>query len=200
MQEFSNKIFFIININEYALKIINQLTSLNTRALDIVFCQPFDARDLKNLIMLRHKAGGMKFILDKKHEDQMTEWDYARFFNRYFNLSSGNPGYAINLWLAGIKKISGTTLIIEKPSAAEINFTGQLSQHETLYILQFLVHRRLSANNLSELLHANIDNTEKIIRELLQKNILTEEYQEIYSINPVLENYLISNFKSLKLI
>ncbi len=200
MQEFSNSILFIINTNENALSIINQLTSLNIWALDIIYCQPFDARDLKNLILLRHQAGAMKFILNKTHEDQMTEWDYARLFNRYFVLSSGNPGLTIKLWLANIKKISANTLFIEKPVYEELRFADQLSQYEIMHILQFVIHRRFSIKNLAALLLYNIHETGQIVHELLKKNILIERYPETYSLNPVLEIYLIKKLKSLELI
>ncbi|HAX96404.1 MAG TPA: hypothetical protein DCY35_07785, partial [Prolixibacteraceae bacterium] len=85
MQEYGHKVLFIINVNQYALKIINQLSSINTWALDLVFCQPFDSHELKDLVMLRHQAGEMKFIMDKKHEKALSNWEYVRLFNRFFN-------------------------------------------------------------------------------------------------------------------
>jgi len=191
---------FIINVNQYALKIINQLSSINTWALDIVFCQPFDSRELKELIILRHQASGMNFRLGKKHEKAMTDWDYAQLFNRFFNLSGGNPGHTINLWLAGIRKILGNTLFMEKPFGKEIAFREDLPADEIFYILQFVLHRRFSLRSLSEILQNDIENTEKKVRVLLQKGILTEKFPEIYSLNPALEIHLVKKLKSLELL
>ncbi|HZL08923.1 MAG TPA: amino acid permease [Prolixibacteraceae bacterium] len=200
MRQYGHKVLFIINVNQYALKIINQLSSINTWALDLVFCQPFDASELKDLVMLRHQAGGMKLILDKKHEKDMSDWEYARLFNRFFKLSEGNPGHTINLWLAGIRKISGNTLFMERPFSKEITFQEDLPQNEIFYILQFVLHRRFSVKRLSEILQNDVENTEKTVRILLQKGILTEKFQEVYCLNPALEIHLVKKLKSLELL
>ncbi len=200
MQQYGHKVLFIINVNQYALKIINQLSSINTWALDLVFCQPFDSHELKDLIMLRHQAGGMKFIMDKKHEKALSNWEYVRLFNRFFNLSGGNPGYTINLWLAGIRKISGNTLYMEKPFGKEITFNEDLPQDEIFYILQFILHRRFSVKSLSAILQNDVVSTEKTVRILMQKGILTEKFPEVYCLNPALEIPLVKKLKSLELL
>jgi hypothetical protein len=200
MRQYGHKVLFIINVNQYALRIINQLSSINTWALDLVFCQPFDSHELKNLIMLRHQAGGMNFRLDKKHEKALSDLDYARLFNRFFNLSGGNPGQTINLWLAGIRKITGNTLVMERPLGREITFTEDLSQDELFYILQFVLHRRFSVKSLSEILQSDIGDTELKVRALLQKGILVESFPEIYSLNLALEIHLVRKLKILELL
>jgi len=200
MRQYGHKVLFIVNVNQYALQIINQLSSINTWALDIVFCQPFNSSELKDLVMLRHQAGGMNFRLGKKPEKAMTDWDYARLFNRFFNLSGGNPGYTINLWLAGIRKISGNTLLLEKPFGKEIAFTEDLPADELFYILQFILHRRFSLKSLSGILQNDIVETEKKVRVLVQKGILTEKFPEIYSLNPALEIHLVKKLKNLDLL
>jgi energy-coupling factor transporter ATP-binding protein EcfA2 len=200
MQQYSHKVLFIVNVNKYALKIINQLCSINSWAIDLVFCQPLDAHELKDLILTRHQAGGLKFILNKKHENEMTTLDYARLFNSFFNLSSGNPGYALNLWLAGIRKFTGNIIEMEKPLVKEISFPENLHQDEIIYILQFILHRRFSLGRLSEVLQNDIESTEKAVRILLQKGILVEKFPEVYSLNPALEIHLVKDLKSLELL
>ncbi|PKP53197.1 MAG: hypothetical protein CVT92_05640 [Bacteroidetes bacterium HGW-Bacteroidetes-1] len=200
MRQFGHKVLFIINVNQYALKIINQLSLINTWVLDLIFCQPFDSQELKDLIMLRHQASGMNFRLDNKQEKAMSDLDYARLFNHFFNLSGGNPGQTINLWLAGIRKISGNTLIMKKPFGKEITFGDDFSQDEIFYILQFVLHRRFSLKRLSEILQNDIVDTEMKLRVLLQKGILVENFSEIYSLNPSLEIYLVRKLKTLDLL
>lgn len=200
LRRYGHKVLFIININMFALKVINQLSSLNTWALDIVICQAFDARKLRSLIMLRHQAGGMKFIINKRNENEMTGWDYARLFNRYFNLSFGNPGYALNLWLAGIQKISGNLLYINKPYDKSILIPETIPQEELIIILQFILHRRFSVRSLSEILQNDFETTERTIRILVQKGILIEKFPEVYSLNPALEIHLAKKLKSLELL
>ena len=149
--------------------------------------------------MLRHQAGGMNFRLDKKHENALSDLDLARLFNRFFNLSGGNPGQTINLWLAGIRKITGNTLVMERPIGREITFTEDLSQDELFYILQFVVHL-FSVKSLSEILQSDISDTELKVRALLQKGILVESFPEIYSLNLALEIHLVRKLKILELL
>ncbi len=200
MQQYGHKVLFIINVNQYALKIINQLSEINTRALDLVICQPFDAQELQELLLVRHRAGGMTFLLEKKREEAMTNLDYARLFNRLFHLSGGNPGQAINLWLAGIQELSGTTLIMRKPASNAVSFSEPFSQEEIYYILQFILHRRFSISRLSAMLQTHTAETEARIRALVQKGILTEKFPEIYCLNPALEIHLVKKLKSLELL
>ncbi|HBQ82423.1 MAG: hypothetical protein A2X03_14870 [Bacteroidetes bacterium GWA2_40_15] len=200
LQEYSHKVLFIVNVNKFALKIINQLCSINSWAIDLVFCQPLNAHEIKELILIRHKAGGMDFILNKKHEKEMTNLDYARLFNSFFNLSSGNPGYALNLWLAGIKKITGNTLIMDKPSDKAVSFPENLPKDEIIYILQFILHRRFSLGSLTELLQSDFESTDKIVRILLQKGIVIEKFPEVFALNPALEILLVKKLKSLELL
>ncbi len=200
VRQFGKKILFIVNVNQHSLKIINQLSSVNSWALGLVFCQPSDARELRDLILIRHRASGMKFILNKKEEDSMTKREYARLFNRIFNLSSGNPGYAMNLWLAGIKKISDSILYIDPPPKEGINLPGTMKQEEIIFILQFVLHRRFSVKNLSSMLQNDSDSTEKTIQLLLRKGLLIEKFPGIYSLNPALEILLVKKLKNLELV
>ncbi|MDD4637439.1 MAG: ATP-binding protein, partial [Bacteroidales bacterium] len=200
MREYGNKLLFIVNVNKYALRVINQLTSISIWALDLLYCRPFDARELKDLIMVRHPAGGMKLVLNKKSDDEITNWEYASLFNRFFNLSLGNPGYAINLWLTGIKRISGNTIFISKPADKRISFPDEMQQEEIIVILQFILHRRFSIGRLSSMLDCEPENTERIIQTLFQKGILIEKFTGIYAIHPAIEIHLVKKLINIELL
>ncbi len=200
IDQFGNKCLFIINCNTHAFNIINNATDLRSYALDTIICNPFDARELKEIIMLRHQAGGLRFVLDNKAESRMTAWDYARLFNNYFDLSGGNPGSAITLWLASIKKISGKTLIMEtiKPPAQDI--LAQLNQEQLFYLLQFALHRRLTVQQLAESLQMPHQVVVAEIRKLLRMALLDERFEGVYGLNNYLEYPIINNLKSLNLL
>jgi amino acid transporter len=200
MQQYAHKVLFIVNVNKYALKIIDQLCSINSWAIDLVFCQPLDARELKELIMLRHQAGSMKFLFGRKHETAMSSLDYARLFNTFFDLSAGNPGYAMNLWMACVQNVRGNTLIMKKPLRADMAFDENLLADEIVYILQFILHRRFSIASLAEVLQNNLDDTERDIRKLLQKGIVIEKFTGVFALNPALEIHLVKKIKKLELL
>ena len=199
-QTYGRDILFVVNVNRHSLKIINSLTSINSWAIDIIECRPFPAKQLKEFIVARHKAGGLKFVLGTTREDQMSEWDYARLFNHLFNLSGGNPGYAINLWLGAIKNISGETIFMERPKGADDGIIGRLTAEEAVMLLQFVLHRRFSAPHLASLLMSDPGHVSSRIRVLHQRGILTEKFPGIFSLNPMLVPHIVRRLKSMELL
>ncbi|MFA6769568.1 MAG: hypothetical protein WCR71_00150 [Bacteroidales bacterium] len=200
MQQFGREILFVVNVNRHALKIINYLSNLSTWAIDVIMCSPFPAKNLKEFIVARHKAGGLKFVLNNKLEEQMTNWDYAHLFNHIFNLSGGNPGYAINLWLGSIKNISGDTIFMERPKGITDCFAKELNNEDAVYILQFVLHRRFSTNHLAQILQLDLEIVKTKVRILFQKGILVEKYPAIYSLNPMLVPQLIKRLQEMELL
>jgi amino acid transporter len=200
IQTYGRDILFIVNVNGHSLKIINSLTSINSWAIDIIECRPFPAKQLREFIVARHKAGGLRFVLGNTLEENMTEWDYARLFNHLFNLSGGNPGYAINLWLGAIKNISGETIFIEKPRGADDGIIGSLPAEDAVLLLQFVLHRRFSAPHLASLLMSDTDYVSSRIRVLHQRGILTEKFPGIFSLNPMLVPHIVRRLKTMELL
>jgi hypothetical protein len=87
-----------------------------------------------------------------------------------------------------------------KPFGEEITINEELPPDETFYILQFILHRRFSVKSLSAILQNDVISTEKTVRILMQKGILTEKFPEVYCLNPALEIPLINKLKSLELL
>jgi len=54
--------------------------------------------------------------------------------------------------------------------------------------------------SLSAILQNDIVSTEKSVRILMQKGILTEKFPEVYCLNPALEIPLVKKLKSLELL
>ncbi len=198
IDDFGHKCLFIINVNAYAHKIIDQQSRLKSYALATVNCEPFDARELKDMIMLRHHAGGVQFRYDKKDEERMTTWDFARLFNDLFDLSFGNPGTATQLWLSAIRKVSGKTIVMAPLRLPDKKAFDNLNQEQWFYILQFLHNRRFSIARLAH----NLERSEEVVfsdvRELIRAGILVERFEGVYAIRPGLDLYLAEYLKTRK--
>ncbi len=198
VDRFGNKCLFIINVNIHALELINRQTQLNNYALAAVNCEPFDARELKDLIMLRHQAGGLKFKYNRKEEDRMTTWDYARLFNDLFDQSFGNPGTATLMWLSSIKRVSGKTLYMEAFRKPDTKVFEKLSPEQWFYIQQFVVNRRFSLEKLAQNLECPRDQVLGVVRGLMRAGILIQKFEGIYAIRPGLDLYLADHLKKVK--
>lgn len=198
IDDYGHKCLFIINVNAYALKIIDNQSRIKSYALATINCEPFDARELKEMIMLRHHAGGMKFRYNKKEEERMTAWDFAKLFNNLFDLSFGNPGVATQLWLSAIKSVSGKTIVIEPISLPSKKVFDVLSPEQWFYVLQFLHNRRFSISRLATNLERPESTVLADIRELKRAGIIVERFEGIYAIRPGLDLFLAEHLKTRK--
>ena len=198
IDRFGHKCLFIINVNSHALKLIDQQNDLRSYALSVVDCQPFDARELKNMIMLRHQAGGMRFTYNKKDEEAMTAWDFARLFSTLFELSFGNPGTATILWMSSIRKVSGKHLVMDSFRLPASKVFDQLTTDQWFYIQQFIVNRRFSAEKLALILGRPYATVAAEIRNLVRAGILVEKFEGIYAIRPGLDLFLADKLKRKK--
>ena len=198
IDRFGHKCLFVINVNAYAFNLIDKQTRLNSFALATVHCEAFDARELKEMIMLRHQAGGLKFLLNKKEESRMTAWDFARLFNRIFEQSMGNPGLAARIWLSSIKKVSGKTIVMHPVKMPDKGVFDTLTPDQWFYIQQFLYNRRFTAEKLAK----NLEKPETIvnsdIRELMRSGILVERFEGVFAIRSGLDLYLAEQLKQKK--
>jgi amino acid transporter len=200
VKKYSRKVLFIVNINVHSLQVVHKLTGFESWALGTIWCEGFDARQLRDIIMLRHQAGGMHFIMDRKHESELTAWEHARLFNRFFDLTKGNIGACINLWLGSVKKVSGPTLHMKKPPVAETSFLSHLTRDQIFLLMQFVYHLRLSVERLSQSTHQEQELIEKQVMSLLQAGVLIEKFPGIFVINTTLYLFIVDKLKEMKLI
>ncbi len=198
VDRFGHKCLFILNVNNHALDMMDRQTDLTQYALATVACMPFDARELRNMIMLRHQAGGLRFRYNKKDEERMTAWDYARLFNVIFDRSYGNPGTATLLWLSSITKVAGKTLQMDSVALPDHGAFDLLTAEQWFYIQQFLVHRRFDAGRLAQNLERSQAEVQARIRTLLRAGILIEKFEDVYAIRPGLDLYLLDHLKKRK--
>ncbi len=197
---YASKCFFIVNVNSHAYEFIEKFIPLNGLFIGTVKCKPFDARELKQMIMLRHKAGGLSFVLDKQPEKYLREWDFARLFNRFFDISDGKPGVAINLWLASIRNIKDKTLFLETPKKPDMFSIGVIETETALLILQFVLHRRFSPEKLARIMNISLSQSLALIHALLRAGILEEKFKDVFALNPYLEPFLVQSLKEMELL
>ncbi len=198
IDRYGHKALFVMNVNPYALELINRQTGLMDYALAVVTCEPFDARELKELIMLRHQAGGMRFTWKKKGEEQMTALDQARMFNMLFNLSYGNPGLAMQLWLAAVTKVSGAQMQIRSFQVPAAKAFDAVRPEQWFYLQQFVVNRRFTPDTLAANLQLPKAEVMAEIRKLVRAGVLVEKFTGVYAIRPGLDLYLTEQLQKRK--
>ena len=197
---FGKKHLFIINCRSWSYNFLNRYYGLEKYFLAHIECQPFDARELKEMVMFRHRAGGLKFRLNKKDEDAFSEYDYAQLFNRYFMLSGGNPGNTVRAWISNITQISGKTIGIRLPQIPETSDLSDLNHDTFMIILQFVLHRRFTVNKLAAVLRQTDQNAYDMIADMIRAGLLEEKFSGVYALNALLEPFLVEQLKQKKLL
>ncbi|PKP38992.1 MAG: hypothetical protein CVT98_03815, partial [Bacteroidetes bacterium HGW-Bacteroidetes-15] len=195
IENFGNNIFFIVNCGSLSYQLINRIINLDSNFMGQIECEPFDAEELKELVLNRHKTGGHILQFKGKSEDKLTEWNFAQLFNKYFNLSNGNPGYTLNIWLSNITKVTGKTIQIKLPTMPNMSHLNSVSDELWMVILQISLHRRCSIERLARVLRQSEDQTKDLLKDMQRSGLVEERFPGVYAINALLEPHLIGKLK-----
>jgi amino acid transporter len=191
----NSKVFFIVNAGKVAYGLMNKLNKLDSYFMGHIECEPMDAKELKELIMVRHRTGGLKFNLNGKHEDTLNQWNFAKLFNRYFNLTGGNPGYTMQAWLSNITKVMGKAIVIKTPSIPKTIYLNDIGDDLWLVILQIAIHRRFDVERLSRILRQKEPQTSMLIVDLLRAGITEERFPKVYALNANIEMFIFEKLR-----
>ncbi len=186
----SHTCLFMVNMNIFTYKRINSILEMDTHFISIITCKPFDSEELKELIMRRHRSGGLKINLGKKTKDQLSEIKLAGLFNKYFNYSGGNPGVALNTWLANVTKFSGELLYIQPPDVPKLDALENINDDLKVVLEQFVLHKRMDMDKLQRVLQINEAEIDKMITFLKMSGLIIEKTIGLYMINTYFDKFL----------
>ncbi len=152
IEKYSDRCFFIVNSGSQAFQFINRLQPIENIFISAIHCQPFDAEEIQEAILLRHKSSGFKFEIEKIHEDQFSNLRLAKLFNSYFDISRGNIGLAILIWISSIQKVKQNQIVINKPDEVKDYFLNSINPDWFLLLQQFVLHKQLHLNRITRIL------------------------------------------------
>jgi predicted ATPase len=194
MDTFGQRMLFVINMNPHSYRLINQLTTLGDQFIEIVNLSAFDAKELKDLIMKRHRSSGLP-IGYKVDTDSLSEVQQAQLFNKYFNYSEGNPGTALNGWLANIMKHSSEGLIISKPSSPSLGSIKELNEDWSMLLTQFVLHKRLTVAKISRICEWDKAKIRSQLFAMVRAGIVQEKAAGVYHTNPFVHPFVVKSLK-----
>jgi len=186
---YSYKIIFVVNMNPHAFKLINQVTEFSVHFIDIINFTPYNAEELKELIMRRHQSSGLSINIETS-KIPLNELQMAQLFNGYFDYSMGNPGTALNGWLANIQKVSGGDLSITKPETPSLSIIKDLNQDWTMILTQFILHKRLTREKLERITGWTHMQVKGLLLAMLRAGLIVEKASGIYHIDPYIQPFI----------
>ena len=194
IEKYGRKILFIITVNSHAYKSINRFINLDRHMLGTINCYPFNAEELKNIILQRHRSGNMQFVLNGKSEKEIRSWQIAKHFNTCFNYSKGNVGLSLQTWISCIEKAEANTIYIKPPVRPDTSILSKLNAQTLVFLLQFILHKRMNSEKIDRIMFMKSTEVAKQISLLKRAAIITEPAPGVYILNPNLHTFIRERF------
>ncbi len=148
MERFDDRCLFVVNANIHAFRLMNRIRPMDDRILALIECEPFHARELKELVLQRHGAGGLGFSIDGRPEEELSDWQIARFFDALFAYSNGNIGAALSTWIASIREVEDGTVHLVTPRRPRLEPFSDLGPIQRMIGVQLVIHDRAALDRL----------------------------------------------------
>lgn len=195
INDYSGKYLFITNMNNYAFELMNKMLNLKNEYISVITLMPFDTKELKEMIMRRHRSSGIKFILNKKKEESLSDIQMAKLFNKYFDYSEGNPGTALKAWLGNITKVTAEEITIRPPHLPDSRILAEMDEEWKVLLVQIILHKWLTAEKIKKMFFSDEIKTSDIINSLLRAGLIDSKNEDMYTINSFVSPQLIRVFK-----
>jgi amino acid transporter len=191
IQLYGHKVLFIVNCNVHAFNIIKKLVPLEENCLSIVECEPFNARELQDLILTRHKSSGIHFEYKGIPEESISQLTLSLLFNSYFNVTNGIPGVALNSWKANITDAKEETIYIKKPELPNHSVLMNLPPDWLVILSLFIQHKHMNEIKLMRLSHLSEDQVKTMLLNLKNAGILVYKTPDILVIGRNVEPLIV---------
>lgn len=190
IEQFSDKHIFLFACNINAFQLINHYRKIESNFINLIELAPLNAKQIKEAILKRHTSSGMQFQLKNRSETAIRSWQSARLFSSYFNYSEGNIGVALQSWVAHIESVENNTLNIKRPSQPSLSIFNYLETEWMLFIMQFILHKRMNMNKLLRVTQENESSIQLKVNILKRAGILYQMADGILELNPYVIPFL----------
>jgi hypothetical protein len=165
---------------------------MDDKFLSVVECNPFNTKQLQELIQRRHKTSGLTYVYRNETEETVSLIKIASLFNNYFLYSHGIPGVAMNAWLGNITKVTGHEIFISSPKYPNHEVLKSINPDWLIVVVMFVQHKNMSVKKLSRVMAITFEDAENIINILVNARILECRDTDVYTLNRFLEPFLVN--------
>jgi amino acid transporter len=200
MERHAGRCVFLATADTHAFRFIDRVHGIGRRFLSAIECRPFSAREIGDVVQLRHGSTGFAFEIGGIHEDRLSGIARARLFNNLFDYSAGNIGAALHGWIAHIRAVDGERLRIAAPAVPDLQPLDALESVHRLILVQLLLHRSLDHHRLVSLGGARPGGLAAPLAELRRTRVIVDDAAGMLVINPFLRPFVARRFAALELI
>jgi len=191
IENYSKKVFFILNCNKYSYNVIKETLPLQEHLLSVIECGRFNTEQLQNLIIYRHKSSGLKLNYKGKNEENISPLNLSLLFSTYFKFTQGIPGMALSTWKANIVDSKAGIISIKKPSKPDMDVLNRLDADILMVIALFIQHKEMDAEKLKRITLYDSKAVELLLLNLLNSGLIVKKEHNTYSIGRNIEPFMV---------
>lgn len=199
IEKFGKTHTFILNAGVHAYPLLRQLTDIDKHMIATIVLSPFTRDNLRRTMMIRHYSGGLHFVWKGKKQEALSSREINQLFARHFDVSSGNIGFALQLWLSHIDSVHSNEMEISSPANLKmptIQDTGWL-----VMLTQFVLHKHLNLERLDRIFAGEPrQEIRQQLEGLLRAGLLVEIAPQVYAIDSYVHPFLITSLKQAELL
>ena len=191
IQLYGNKVFFVLNCNIHSFNIIKKIVPIENSCLAVVACEAFNAKELQQLVLGRHKSSGIGLNYHGVPEESVSQLSLSILFNKYFIVTDGNPGVTLNSWKANITSAGSDAIDIRKPERPNDEILNNLQPDWLMIIALFIQHKELDIHKLARISRYQTEFIKNLILNLKYAGILTQRNDDVYRLGRNIEPLLV---------
>ena len=191
VEKYMDRFIFVINVQETTFKQILTEAHYSDLFLNIIKLDNVDAKHIKEIVLNRHKASGLKLHMDNKLFSEWSKTQLAYLFNKIHKITNGNIEASLQLWLTAVYRFENDSIDLKLPNI-ELQNLDILDIDSRVILKQFVLHKRLTLDNLIDLLQEEKQELTKKIQFLVRSGLVVK-YKSYYQQNNFTK-YYVSDF------
>jgi amino acid transporter len=200
IEKYSRRCLFVLNVNRYSFGLMRKMNPIENYFISIIELKPQTAEELQQVVLKRHKSGNLKLRMFNRLRDQLRPWDYAKLFAKYYSVSGGNVGVALQSWLANIEDVGNGIIYIRAPHLPDVAILDVMKSDWYLLIIQIILHKRANLRKLSRILRENVQDVKETIDMLLRSGIIEEKNPGVYELNMLFYPFILRKLTEKEMI
>lgn len=196
--KYYGKLLFVMECNIHFYNFAKHALSIDDYLLSSIVVRPLSTKAIKDIVMERHRAGGMKFFWDDHHEDDTKLRKLNRLMTRLTINADGNVGSALYLWLGGVEETESSVLILGKFEHQDIDF--KLKSEWELILYQVLLRRSVSEEELIQMFGDEFVNGQTEVQNLLRSGVIQKNMLGDIQVNPYACSYVVKYLRRQQII
>ncbi|CAG5083487.1 hypothetical protein [Parvicella tangerina] len=196
--KYYGKLFFVMDCNIHFYNFAKHAIDIDDYLLASVVVRPLSTQAIKDIVLERHRAGGLKFFWDEHHEDDTKLRKLNKLMTRITSNADGNVGSALYLWLGGVEETENNVLVLGKFEQQEIGF--KLKSEWELILYQVLLRKNVLEEELVQMFDGDFVNGQTEVYNLLRSGVLQKNMLGDLQINPYACSYVVKYLRRQQII